>query len=329
MTELDKLNVHTPDELTRWLGVKMVHDPFDPQNMVVAVRQRDPKCRFVYIYGANSRARLGITRSMLLELFTFHQVMPDYLDFISVFGLQSETQDLIRFSSFREQKTLKINNASTGTQNMGRSGRNYQLCYNLKGASLKFQDPDNESKNQWSIRQAAFYHQLDVVGGNAVWIVTKGGLDIQQRFKELTGKDARPEDKAFGNPDECFRSSLSAHLLFCHWSTEDWRGYIKWLEYTIEDDVSQIFSYYQIFSGRIIANVTFEDGDGCFGPDWERKPSSHLHNQRCTASSTMGREGARGHFRAQVEYRSHDLYPSFLHRSSRKRGLPNVEVMWR
>jgi len=236
MTELDKLNVHTPDELTRWLGVKMVHDTFDPQNMVVAVRQRDPKCRFVYIYGANSRARLGITRSMLLELFTFHQVMPDYLDFISVFGLQSETQDLIRFSSFREQKTLKINNASTGTQNMGRSGRNYQLCYNLKGASLKFQDPDNESKNQWSIRQAAFYHQLDVVGGNAVWIVTKGGLDIQQRFKELTGKDARPEDKAFGNPDECFRSSLSAHLLFCHWSTEDWRGYIKWLEYTIEDD---------------------------------------------------------------------------------------------
>jgi hypothetical protein len=236
---LDKLNIQSPDELTKWFGVKVVHDPNDPQNPVVAVQRKDPKCRFVYIYGANSRARLGITRSMLLELFTFHQVMPDYLDFILVFGLQSEARDL-RFSSFREQKNLKLQHGSSGIDSLGRSGKHYQLCYNLKGVTFKFEDPKDHSKNQWSIRQAAFYHQLDVVGGNALWIVTKGGLDIQQRFKELTGNGARPEDKAFGTPDECFRSSLSAHLLFCHWSTEDWRGYIKWLEYTIEKDASQI-----------------------------------------------------------------------------------------
>jgi hypothetical protein len=236
---LDKLNIQSQDELTKWFGVKIVQDPNDPQNPVVAVKQKDPKCRFVYIYGANARARLGITRSMLLELFTFHQVMPDYLDFISVFGLQSEARDL-RFSSFREQKNLKLQHGSSGIDNLGRSGKHYQLCYNLKGVAFKFEDPEDHSKNQWSIRQAAFYHQLDVVGGNALWIVTKGGLDIQQRFKELTGNGARPEDKAFGTPDECFRSSLSAHLLFCHWSTEDWRGYIKWLEYTIEKDASQI-----------------------------------------------------------------------------------------
>ncbi|KAK1849034.1 hypothetical protein CCHR01_08372, partial [Colletotrichum chrysophilum] len=88
--------------------------------------------------------------------------------------------------------------------------------------------------NEYSIRPAAFYHGFDVEGGNALWIVTKGGLDIQDRFKELTGKDARPEDKSFGDTQECFRSSLSAHLMFCHWSTEDWRGYIKWLEYVID-----------------------------------------------------------------------------------------------
>ncbi|KAJ0373429.1 hypothetical protein COL26b_008428, partial [Colletotrichum chrysophilum] len=88
--------------------------------------------------------------------------------------------------------------------------------------------------NEYSIRPAAFYHRFDVEGGNALWIVTKGGLDIQDRFKELTGKDARPEDKSFGDTQECFRSSLSAHLMFCHWSTEDWRGYIKWLEYVID-----------------------------------------------------------------------------------------------
>jgi hypothetical protein len=176
---------------------------------------------------------------MLVELFTFHQVMPDYLDFVTVFGQQSELRDL-RFSSFREQKTLKTQHVSSGIDSLGRSGRQYQLCYNLKGVTLKFQDPDDPSNNQYSIRQAAFYHKFDVVGGNALWIVTKGGLDIQQRFKELTGNGARPEDKAFGTPDECLRSSLSAHLLFAHWSTEDWRGYIKWLEQTIDKDVSDL-----------------------------------------------------------------------------------------
>jgi hypothetical protein len=229
--DLDKFNIQTPEELTRWFGVKIVQDPNDPDNPVVAVQQKDPKCRFVYIHGANSRARLRITRSMLLELFTFHQVMPDYLDFISVFGLQSEARDL-RFSSFREQKSLKLPHGASGVDSLGRSGRHYQLCYNLKGVNLKYQDLEDPGKSQWSIRQAAFYHELDVVGGN--------GLDVQQRFKELTGTEARPEDKAFGTAEECFRSSLSAHLLFCNWSTEDWRGYIKWLEYTIEKDVSQI-----------------------------------------------------------------------------------------
>jgi hypothetical protein len=239
---LDKFNIHKPEELTRWFDLKVIQDPSDPQNPVVAVKQKDPKCRFVYIYGANSRARLGITRSMLLELFTFHQVMPDYLDFISVFGLQSEARDQ-RFSCFREQKALKSPAGSNnGIDSLGRSGKHYQLCYNLKGVTLTAQDLEDPGKNRWSIRQAAFYHQLDVVGGNTLWIVTKGGLDIQQRFKELTGTGARPEDKAFETLDECFRSSLSAHLLFCHWSTEDWRGYIKWLEYTIEKDVSVVFS---------------------------------------------------------------------------------------
>lgn len=232
--DLDKINILDPQGFSNWLGIKTVQDPSDPQNPAVVVQQKDPKCRFIYIWGQHSRARLQITRALLVEIFTFHQVMPDYLDFVSVFGQQSEPRDL-RFSSFREQKTLKVQHASTEIENLSRSGRQYQICYNLKGVTLKSQDVDNPVNNEWSIRQAAIYHRLDVVGGNTLWIVTKGGLDIQQRFKELTGNGARPEDKAFGTPDECFRSSLSAHLLFCYWSSEDWRGYIKWLENTIKE----------------------------------------------------------------------------------------------
>lgn len=172
---------------------------------------------------------------MLVEVLTFHQVMPDYLEFLFIFGLQSEPRDL-GFGSFRQHMSLKPTSSMAGIDNLGRTGRQYQLCYNLKGVTCKFRDANDVAKNIYSIRQAAIYHRLDIVNGSSLWIVTKGGLDIQQRFKRLTGKDARPEDTSFGSVEECFRSSLSAHLLFCHWSTEDWRGYIKWLEEVVNKE---------------------------------------------------------------------------------------------
>ena len=190
-----------------------------------------------YIYGEHSRDRLKITQNMLTQILTYHQVMPAYLDFISVFGAQSEPHDL-RFSSFREQTTLTDPPRSRAVPGLGRSGRQYQLCYNLKCVALKSEDKTKFMLNEWSIRQAAIHHQFDIAEGRMLWIITKGNLDLQERFKELTGKDANPEDKAFNTVEECFRSSLSAHLLYCHWSTEDWRWYIKWLERVVEDEVS-------------------------------------------------------------------------------------------
>ncbi|KZL74371.1 hypothetical protein CT0861_10670, partial [Colletotrichum tofieldiae] len=215
------------------LGICHTTTPTHHQQTEIGVQRKDPKCRFIYLSGEHSRARLNITRSMLVEILTFHQVMPDYLDHLFIFGLQSEARDL-RFSSFREQISLKPSSSAFGISTLGRSGRQYQLCYNLKGMAVESPDAADPMKNEYSIRQAAFYHRFDAVGGNSLWIVTKGGDDISRRFKELTGSKARPEDKSFGNPVECFQSSLSAHLLYCHWSTENWRGYIRWLEFVVD-----------------------------------------------------------------------------------------------
>lgn len=165
---------------------------------------------------------------MLARILTYHQVMPVYLDFIFVFGAQSEARDL-RFSDFREQTEIKEHTRSLEIP--GRSGRRYQLCYNLKGVTFK------EHVNEWSIRQDVIYHQFDVVHGTTLWIVAKGRLDVQQRFKELTGPNGRPEDKSFGNVYECFRSTLAAHSMFCQWSMEDWRWYIRWLEELVDTEV--------------------------------------------------------------------------------------------
>lgn len=173
---------------------------------------------------------------MLVDILTFHQVMPAFLDFLYLFGQKSEPTDL-QFSSFHEQVILTNPPDGIAIPGLGRSGKHYQACYNLKSVALTYENKENITLSEWSIRQAIFHHQFDVVNGNTLWIVVKGNLDIQQRFKSLTDKDARPQDKSFSTPEECFRSSLSAHLMYCHWATEDWRWYIKWLEMAVDKEV--------------------------------------------------------------------------------------------
>ncbi|KAI4091311.1 MAG: hypothetical protein LQ344_004170 [Seirophora lacunosa] len=157
--------------------------------------------------------------------------MPCYLDFMCVFGLSKSAREL-RFSGFRAQVLLKDPSPDSAIPDLGRSGRHFQMCYNLKGIA---RIPNGKSM-LWSIHQAAIYHQFDIEKGTTLWIVTKGNLDIKDRIKTLTGKDGRAEDKAFDTLEQCLKSSLAVHLLLCHWSTEDWRWYVQFLEDKIDDE---------------------------------------------------------------------------------------------
>jgi hypothetical protein len=183
----------------------------------------------------HSRKVLSITRRMLVRIMTYHQVMPNYLDFLAVFGRQSEPRDL-RFSGFREQTVLGVSAPGLAVSELGRSGQQFQLCYNLKGVSL-VPVSNYTNEKQYSVRQAAFHHQFDVVEGTALWIITKGDLEIMTRVRAMTSKGGRPEDQAFDTPEKSLKSSLAVHLLCAHWSTEEWRWYIQWLEKVIDEKV--------------------------------------------------------------------------------------------
>ena len=161
---------------------------------------------------------------MLLRILSYHQVMPSYLDFISVFGLQIEQRDL-QFSGFRSQVTIRDREQPLEIQSLRRSGRLYQLFYNLKAVSST-----TAETYPWSVRQAAIHHQFDIDQGTALWIITEGGRDLKASIQKLTGSKGRPVDQNFTKPVDCFRSSLAVHLLLCQWSTEQWRWYIQWLE---------------------------------------------------------------------------------------------------
>src|SRR6187402_2626297 len=110
---------------------------------------------------------------MLLRILRYHQVMPGYLDFMAVFGSQNENRDL-RFSGFREQTSITKPSRALEMRNLGRSGRQFQLCYNLKAVACKSLPGTDLSEQQWSVRQAAIHHQFDVEEGTTLWIVTQG-----------------------------------------------------------------------------------------------------------------------------------------------------------
>lgn len=205
-----------------------------------------------FISGGNSREPLKISRRMLTRILTYHQVMPCYLDFMSVFGRSKSAREL-RFSGFRAQTLLKNPAPDSAIPDLGRSGRHFQMCYNLKGVARV---PHGKSM-LWSIRQAAVYHQFDIEKGTALWIVTKGNLEIKDRIKALTGKDGRTEDRAFDTPEQCLKSSLAVHLLHCHWSTEDWRWYVQFLEEQIDAEVGTPLPVLLIYQ----THMTFTDRD--------------------------------------------------------------------
>jgi hypothetical protein len=180
---------------------------------------------------------------MLLRILTYHQVMSGFLDFLSVFGLKDEKNEArdLRYSGFREQTTFSDPISGSVIPQLGRHGRQFQLCYNLKSVVCKSAARVALVDKDWSIRQGAFHHQFDIQEGTTLWIVTQGRKDIKERVQKLTGDNGRPEDRDFSTPAQCFRASLEVHLLYCHWSTERWRWYVQWLEEVIEEKVSTPF----------------------------------------------------------------------------------------
>jgi hypothetical protein len=159
---------------------------------------------------------------MLAFLFSYHQVMPAFLDFIFPFGKQEYARDFY-FSGLREESRLGAKRKGIEIPQLGRSGTEIQLSYNLRSVEQSNGEPDIP----WSIRNAAVYHSFDIKTGRSLWINVKGNKLIKNRVLEASGL---PSMSKLESRSEAFSASLATHLLFCDWSSEGWRWYINDLE---------------------------------------------------------------------------------------------------
>ena len=164
---------------------------------------------------------------MVALIFTYHQVMPTFLDFLFPFGRQDYPQDF-HFSGFREEARLARIDNGLRIPELGRSGCGFEIAYSLKSVE--------PSKDQlpWSIRQCAIYHSFDVENGRSVWIFVKGNQKMKNRIRSAMNSDRLVNISAFETVDCAFASSLVAHLVLCDWAGENWRWYINHLEQDLQ-----------------------------------------------------------------------------------------------
>lgn len=167
---------------------------------------------------------------MLTLLFTYHQVMPDFVDFLFPFGKQSRAQDF-HFTAFRQRTRLWKTVQGLRIRELGWSGRDIQICYNLKSV----EPSPSQSDRPWSIRHCAIHHSFDVETGRVTWIMIKGNKLMQQRLAKATSHCGLAELRDFTTVDRAFAATLVVHQILCGWLTENWRWYINYLEDKFED----------------------------------------------------------------------------------------------
>ncbi|KAK1977648.1 hypothetical protein LZ30DRAFT_251940 [Colletotrichum cereale] len=164
---------------------------------------------------------------MLLRLMTFYQIMPQFSDFLHVYASHHGRDRELRFSGFRTDKVLENPVNGTVIPELGRSGRRYQLCFNLKTVSLK-------GHGDWKIRQAVLHHQFDLGQGTQLWIIGDPHATLKDRIAGLF-PERKTYPTSFSTVQEGFGSSLEVHLDFAQWATSDWRWHILYLEEKAEE----------------------------------------------------------------------------------------------
>ncbi|KAF4912756.1 hypothetical protein CGCVW01_v011061 [Colletotrichum viniferum] len=220
---VSKINIKNEVKLRGFLGdaplqtLQAGQSPPNPPTI-----RPDPACRFIFFLTENAIAPLWLSKEMLYLLLTFYQVMPQLLDFLLVYASPFGHDRELRFSGFRTEKNLSSPIGSSIIPELGRSGRKYQLCFNLKIVALK------ENK-QWKVRQAAIHHQFDLGQGTQLWMIADPHAAIKSRIGELYNEHST-YDTSFASMEQGFKSSLDVHLALARWATSEWRWHVRYLE---------------------------------------------------------------------------------------------------
>ncbi|KAH8898453.1 hypothetical protein GQ53DRAFT_742487 [Thozetella sp. PMI_491] len=182
----------------------------------------DPKCRFIFLE-TDEGGVMRCSKSQLLYILSYHQVMPLFLDFIipsGPRGFQSADYTGIRqhdtlFDSYEKRPRIR---------SLGRSGASIRHCF-----ALQIPIAPAHGGDQWRVRQTAVYYSFDLVTGRALWLVKDGGSDLGARLRRLAFQSDSFLAQHCSDVTTSFCASLQTHLEIMSWAAESWSGYARHL----------------------------------------------------------------------------------------------------
>ncbi|KAM0233367.1 hypothetical protein ACHAPO_007061 [Fusarium lateritium] len=194
---------------------------------------RDPISRFVFIQAEHSRAPLNCSRDTFSYILSYHQVPPNFIDFVSAFGFTHYPTDYYMTGfDFDDNLGVKDSSKLVKISHLGRSGREHRMQYLLRSVES---DVAFDGSTKWNIRQTAVYHSFDLIEGKALWINLKANSLLEDMIKEATADSAIIDSAAMGDLAESFSSTLTIHLVFIEWCDRNWRKCINDCETKIRD----------------------------------------------------------------------------------------------
>lgn len=186
---------------------------------------------------------LNITKEMFLQILTWHNVMPSFLEFVFPFGKQIGTRDSL-LMGFRSESRLYKSDRRFPMHDLGRSGRHVELCYSLKSVERTTKEIREKIKpaKDWSVRQCSVHHSFDLETDQSTWIVIKANKVISDDFRESVKIDARGDAGATHTPPSLFAASLQLHRILAAWSSDNWHWYISDLESYLKQKTDRALS---------------------------------------------------------------------------------------
>jgi len=164
---------------------------------------------------------------MLLRLFSYHQVMPPFLDFLLIYGSRESEERAIHYSGFRTDIVSAEPHPGNIIPALTRSGYRYQISYNTKTVSTSTRD--FRDRHAWSYLQASIHHQFDLDTGNQLWIVGDPHRLMSTRISKIF-RDTGHYPARFKLYPSAFLTTLRTHLVFINAAIKDWRLIIEYAE---------------------------------------------------------------------------------------------------
>jgi hypothetical protein len=176
---------------------------------------------------------------MLLQILTYHQVMPPFMHYIFPFGRQQEVRDF-HFMGFRSDSYIETVNKVQEIPLLGRHGRQIELCYSLKSVE-RSSDPQNAAAGEgWAIRQCSLHHRFDFRTEQMTWIIIKANRLIQDEIQRQCEAEHR-ETPTFDSISP-FVATLGVHRILATWAGENWHWYINDMEKAMQSKTRRTLS---------------------------------------------------------------------------------------